>query len=143
MILVDTSVWIDWLRGNNTSETAALDRVLGSGTVFGICGVIYQAILQGADSRKSFERLAVYFRTQRFHAPADPIHAHTEATRLYMRCRHNGILIRSTVDCFIAQLAIEHELLLLHSDRDYRRIREACPTLRFFPEHIYAQNACG
>ncbi len=132
MILVDTSVWIDWLRGTSTAETDALNDVLSRGFPFGITGVIYQEILQGADSSESFQRLADYFGTQRFYHPKDPIGTHTRAAELYRHCRERGITIRSTIDCLIAQLALEYDLLLLHSDRDFARIQEGVPTLQFF-----------
>lgn len=134
MILVDTSVWIDWLRGRDTAAMAVLDRVLANGTPFGIAGVIYQEILQGADSPTSFQRLADYFGSQRFYEPKDPIETHAAAAALYMRCRHKGVTIRSTVDCLIAQIALEHELALLHSDRDFPRLRFVAPRLSLLPD---------
>lgn len=132
MILVDTSVWIDWLRGIPTAETDALNDVLSKGLPLGITGVIYQEILQGADSPESFQRLADYFGTQRFYHPKNPLETHTQAAELYRRCREGGITIRSTIDCLIAQLTLEYDLLLLHSDRDFTRIQEVAPTLQFF-----------
>jgi predicted nucleic acid-binding protein len=133
VILVDTSVWIDWLRGTGTAATEALDHVLSNALPFGIAGVIYQEILQGADSLENFQRLAAYFGTQRFYHPKDQVETHTQAASIYMHCRRHGITIRSTVDCLIAQLALEYDLLLLHSDRDFARIQEVAPALRFFP----------
>jgi predicted nucleic acid-binding protein len=135
MILIDTSVWIDWLRGTGTAATEALDQVLSNVLPFGITGVIYQEILQGADSPESFQRLADYFCTQRFYHPKDPVETYAQAANLYMHCRRRGVTIRSTVDCLIAQLALEHDLLLLHSDRDFGRMQEVAPALRFFPTH--------
>lgn len=132
MILVDTSVWIDYLRGTSTAESQALDAIMAAGYPFGISGVIYQEILQGADSPQSFARLADYFGSQRFFHPVDPIQTYARAAELYGRCRREGITIRSTIDCLVAQLAIEHKLMLLHSDRDYLHIKQVTPELQFY-----------
>jgi predicted nucleic acid-binding protein len=51
------------------------------------------------------------------------------AARIYSRCRKAGFTIRSTIDCLIAQIAIEQELPLLHSDRDFDQIAAIVPEL--------------
>jgi predicted nucleic acid-binding protein len=90
--------------------------------------------LQGAASQESFKLLVEYFSTQRFYHPMDPIQSYAAAASLYRRCRQKGITIRSSIDCLIAQVAIEHRLLLLHSDRDYVAMQTVLPELRFFSE---------
>jgi len=45
-----------------------------------------------------------------------------EAARLYFVCRRKGVTVRSTIDCLIAAIAIEHKALLLHDDRDFDAI---------------------
>ena len=132
MILVDTSAWIDWLREANTDAARALDRILANALPFGITRVIYQEILQGARSDASFERLSDYFGSQRFHEPADRMATHREAAALYRRCRAAGVTVRSTIDCFIAQLAIDEDLVLVHADRDFDRLAEHAPRLRLY-----------
>lgn len=57
--------------------------------------------------------------TQRFYHPRDPIVGYEEAARLYYRCRRSGVTLRSTVDCLIARVAIEHDVALLHDDSDF------------------------
>jgi len=47
-----------------------------------------------------------------------------KAAEIYRKCRKTGITIRSTVDCLIAQIAIENDLILLHKDRDFDKIAE-------------------
>ncbi len=51
---------------------------------------------------------------------------------LYARCRRAGVTPRSTIDCLLAQIAIEHNLLLLHSDRDFPRIAAVVPELKLY-----------
>ena len=132
MLLVDTSVWIDYLRGIPTESVEKFQRILNETQPFGITSLIYQEVLQGTDSDVSFARLDAYLRTQRFYHPVDPLTTYTEAARIYYRCRRAGITIRSTADCLIAQVAIENDLLLLHSDRDFTEIASVIPELEFF-----------
>ena len=58
--------------------------------------------------------------------------AHRQAARIYFECRRRGVTVRSTIDCLIAQLVIDHAGILLHEDDDFERIREVRPlrTLR-------------
>ena len=132
MFLIDTSVWIGYLRGTRTRPVAWFEEILERDYPFGITSVIYQEVLQGADSEASFERLAEYLSTQRFHEPLDPLASFTEAARLYYRCRRAGVTVRSTIDCLIARVAIEHELLLVHDDRDYELMAGVVPELQLY-----------
>jgi len=54
--------------------------------------------------------------------PKHEKNSYSQAAHIYFTCRRHGITIRSTIDCIIAQLAIEHDLILLHSDRDFEQI---------------------
>lgn len=132
VFLVDTSVWIDYLRGTMTDAVSRFTSILDERQPFGITSVIYQEILQGADSDVSFTRLEKYLRTQIFFHPLDPLASYAEAARLYSRCRRVGITLRSTIDCLIAQTAIEHGLVLLHSDRDFDSIAKVVPELNLY-----------
>jgi predicted nucleic acid-binding protein len=132
VFLVDTSVWIDYLRGTSTESVEKFQRILDQSQSFGITSLIYQEVLQGTDSDVSFARLDAYLRSQRFYHPQDPLMTYTEAARIYYRCRRKGITIRSTIDCLVAQIAIENDLLLLHSDRDFDDIASVVPELEIF-----------
>lgn len=132
MFLVDTSVWIDYLRQNPTEPVVWLREILEFGYPFGITPQIYQEVLQGADSPQSFERLASYLGSQTFYLPGDPVEGAIEAARLYFLSRRKGLTIRSTADCSIAQIAIEHGLLLLHGDRDFDHLQRVAPELRIY-----------
>ena len=132
MFLVDTSVWIDYLRERSTQAVAKFKNILDQKQSFGITSVIYQELLQGTDSDDSFARLGKFLRTQVFYHPLDPLESHAEAARLYARCRGAGITIRSSIDCLIAQVAIEHGLLLLHSDTDFDQMAKVVPELSIY-----------
>ena len=60
------------------------------------------------------------------------VETHVEASELYDKCRKEGLTVRSAVDCLIAALAIEYDLSLLQSDRDYGHIEKVSP-LRLYP----------
>lgn len=129
MYLVDTSVWIDYLHENDTAAVSAFEKILDQDIAFGITGLIYQEVLQGANSIQDFEMLENYLGTQRFFHARDPVQTYREAAMMYFRCRKKSITIRSTNDCLIARIAIEHDLLLLHSDQDFTHMAEAIPEL--------------
>jgi len=68
--------------------------------------------------------LKSYLETQIFYIPKNPIESFAQAAQLYRNCRTKGITPRSTIDCLIVQIAIEHDLFLLHNDKDFERIAE-------------------
>ena len=119
MILVDTSVLIDLFGGKKNASTRKFSIVLQGGIPFGITSFIYQEILQGAKSEKEFRLLKKYLETQRFYHPKDPVASFAAAAKIYFDCRRKSVTIRSTIDCLIAQTAIEHNLSLLHNDSDF------------------------
>ncbi|SDB55145.1 hypothetical protein SAMN05660653_02744 [Desulfonatronum thiosulfatophilum] len=124
MILVDTSVLVDWLRGMNNKAGEQFDHIINSDQPFGICSIVCQELLQGSKNRQEFELLKNYLQTQRFFHPLHPIGSYIEAANIYFACRRKGLTLRSTVDCLIAQIALENDLLLLHNDRDFEFISQ-------------------
>ena len=127
MILVDTSVLIDFFKGSKTDGNQKFEEILKRRVPFGINSFILQEILQGAASEKEFGLLKKYLSTQRFYHLKDPVESFIGAARLYMDCRKKGITVRSTIDCLIAQTAIEHDLMLLHSDNDFIAMSKVVP----------------
>jgi predicted nucleic acid-binding protein len=132
MYLVDTSVWIDFLRGRKAAHVTALRMLLEGDETVGITPIILQEILQGADSDAAFDKWLEYFSDLASYQPGDLEAAHIAAARLYQRCRRMGRTPRSSNDCLIGIIAIEHELFLLHNDRDFDVIAAAEPALRLF-----------
>ena len=132
MFLVDTSVWIDYLRQRSTQPAIWFEEILERGYPFGLTGVIYQEVLQGADSEASYEKLSDYLSTQVFYHLADPVESHAAAASLYFRCRRAGVTLRSTIDCLIAQVALENDLLILHNDRDFDFLASVVPEVRLY-----------
>lgn len=124
MILVDTSVLIDYLRGKENKNTKRFQLVLDSGIPYGINSFIYEELLQDVRTEDEFTLLKQYLDTQRFYHLQDERESFTQAARIYFDCRRKGIALTSTIDCLIAQTAIDNELFLLHNDSDFDRIAE-------------------
>lgn len=122
MILVDTSVLIDYFKGIENPVSEKLQFILDSGMPFGITSFIYQELLQGAKTEKEFDKMKTYLDTQIFYNPKDKKDSFAKAAEIYFKCRKKGIQVGSTIDCLIAQIAIEHGLLLLHNDEDFIKI---------------------
>lgn len=119
MILVDTSVWIDWLRRGDRPATLALDRLIDEGEIV-LSPVVLQELLQGAKGPEQLAKLRRYFEPLPMLLPRAATYA--DAGVLYARCRWAGVTPRSPHDCLIAQLAVEHSVSLLHDDRDFELI---------------------
>ncbi len=117
------------MRDEENEATRRLSELEVRGYPFGITGVIHQEVLQGAASGTKFDYLAEYMGSQTFYHPVDPVKSYGEAALIYFRCRRAGVTIRSSIDCLIARVAIEHGLMLLHDDRDFEKIAGVIPDL--------------
>ncbi len=131
MILVDTSVLINFFRGVKSQSAEKFRSVLVQKIPFGINSFIYQEVLQGAKSEKEYNNLKKYLSTQHFFHPKDPIESFARAARIYYDCRKKGITITSTIDCIIAQTVIEQDLFLLHRDKDFELMSQVVE-LKFY-----------
>lgn len=132
MIVIDTSVLVDLFRGHDTAMVQALREVERDEIPFAIPAICCQELLQGARDEPEWALLLRYLDTQRILVPRDPWHTHREAARLFFDCRRRGITVRSSVDCLIVQLVLEHEGRLLHDDQDFERIKAVRP-LKTYP----------
>ncbi len=121
VVLVDTTVWIDLLRGESSGAVARLRLLLAAGEA-AVTPVIVQELLQGASSPESLARLRAHFMALPMLDARPGGATHADAGELYARCRWKGVTPRSAHDCLIAQTALEHEVPLLHDDRDFEAI---------------------
>ena len=131
MILVDTSVLICYLKNVENRETQLFNDILEKELPFGINNYVYQELLQGCRSEKDFKLLKKYLDGQKFYDFNDGRESFAKAAGIYFQLRKKGITIRSTIDCLIAQMAIENDLHLLHRDADFTRMAD------FFPIKIW------
>ena len=130
MYLVDTSIWIDHLRGRGGPHVGFLEDILSNPLAVAITPLIYMEILQGARDVRSYKQLEKYFGGQRFVDFERSTGSHAAAARIFLDSKRRGATIRSSVDCLIAQAAIENDLTLFHHDRDFQRIAGIVPKLR-------------
>lgn len=128
-MLVDSSVWVEFLRGTETPETGLLlDQMKRGGAVW-LAPPILQEVLQGADTADRFDRWLGTLGELPLLADPDPRALALEAAHLYARCRWAGVTPRSSNDCLIAQYAVRHDVPLLHRDRDFQAIARLEPRL--------------
>ncbi len=126
MMMIDTTVWIDYLRGTPTPEERALETLILAGQrMICLTDIILTEILQGVrmdaqytKARHFFERLPCLTAK----APGTFIHA----AELYRYCRKKGVTVRSTVDCLIAAVCLENKIPLLHHDADFAHLSKLC-----------------
>lgn len=133
MLLVDTSVWIDFLASRSTRAADDFRARLAAREPFALTELVYLEILQGLREPAAARKVSAYLRAQTVLYPRHGLRTYEAAADLYRRCRAAGVTVRSTVECLIAQLALEHNATLLHSDRDYERIARVEPRLKLAP----------
>lgn len=117
MILVDSSVWIDFFRNKRTVQAEWLDRNLGvEGLVVG--DLILAEVLQGFKTDKGFnEARRLLSRLEQ--VVVSDFDIAVEAARNYRKLRALGVTVRGTVDVLIATRCLKNGLRFLHSDRDF------------------------
>lgn len=117
MILVDSSVWIDYFRSADTPQVALLDSLLGR-TPLAIGDLIAAEVLQGVRDDREFK--LVKQTLEAFdHIDLVGYDVAVKAALNYRTLRAMGITIRKTMDALIATRCIEDRLTLLHADRDF------------------------
>ena len=127
MILVDTSALLPYLKGRKTAASVYLERIFDEEVEIALTPWIAQEVIQGARDETEWRTLRRYLSSQRMIHLADPLRSHLDAARIYYECRRRGLTVRSSVDCIVAQTALEHGVALLHGDRDYEAIRQVRP----------------
>jgi len=121
MILVDTSILIDYFRGIENKHTRKFQDLIDHNIPFGINYFIYQELLQGTKTIQDYKKLKKYLDTQIFYN-LKGLESYAEAALIYFKCRKKGITVKSTIDVLIVQTAIENDLLLFHNDKDFENI---------------------
>lgn len=117
MVLVDTSVWVDFFNGKMTDETEKLDHYLSS-TVIVVGDLILAEVLQGFRSDKDY-RIVKSLLTELEQVPLCNTDLAIKFAQNYRALRKQGITIRKTIDCLIATYCVETKTPLLFSDRDF------------------------
>lgn len=117
MILVDSSVWIDYFRGEQTLQVEKLDFLLGSEPV-AIGDLILAEVLQGFDRESDFNQ-ARRLLTSLIIVDLAGQEIAIQAARNFRSLRKLGVTVRKTIDTLIATRCIESGIPLLYSGRDF------------------------
>ena len=131
MILVDSSVWIDYFTGKKTPAAEKLDSLLGLDLV-AIGDLMLIEVLQGFRADNDFRRARELLLSLTVLNMLDTDIALQSAAN-FRKLRKKGITVRKTIDAIIATYCIENRLALLHSDKDFRP----------FHKHLKLEDAIG
>lgn len=115
MILIDSSAWIEFLRGTQSPVCEEVERRIAGDVA--TTDPILMEILTGARDEHHLRQLrGLLGRARMLHCqPAD----YDSAALLYRRCRRRGDTVRRLIDCLIAAVAIREDLPILHADSDF------------------------
>jgi predicted nucleic acid-binding protein len=117
MILVDSSVWIDYFNGNQTYQTDWLDSSLGNSPIV-IGNLILTEVLQGFQNDKDFKIAKELLLRIPFMSMEEQTLA-LESAMNYRLLRRKGVTVRKTIDVIIGTFCIQNQLTFLHCDRDF------------------------
>jgi len=118
MILVDTSVWIDYFNGVVCAETDRLDALLGQDNIL-MGDIILAEVLQGFTSDTEFKRAQSLLALLPFREMLGRDVA-LQTAKNYRLLRKQGVTVRKTVDVMIGTFCILNHIPLLHRDRDFQ-----------------------
>ncbi|MEG4286657.1 PIN domain nuclease [Microcoleus sp. A006_D1] len=132
MLLIDTSVWIGVFRDRSGQVRQQLETLIADREVL-LTRLTQLELLQGSLNEQEWTLLSTYLETQDYVELT--IHSWQAAARIYYDLRRQGLTVRSPIDCCIAQVALENNLLLIHNDRDFETIAQvrSLQHLRFQP----------
>lgn len=122
-LLIDTSVWIDFFKGSDTSQVKTLTGYIQNNDPIFICPTILQEILQGIRSEKQYKEIKEYLLCLNI-LNDNALETALGAAGIYRTLRKKGITIRKSNDCIIAHYAIKYSIQILNKDRDFDLILE-------------------
>jgi predicted nucleic acid-binding protein len=118
LIVVDSSVWIDFLNGRNPSHVAALRAALGRDEIV-VGDLMLCEVLQGLDGERQARQVESLLRRFEIVPMAGDAIA-VAAARNFRALRRRGVTVRKTIDLLIGTWCIENHQPLLHNDSDFR-----------------------
>ena len=118
MIVVDSSVWIDFLNARNTLQVRRLSATLGMDEIV-VGDLMLCEVLQGLEGERAAREVEALLRQFDVRPMAEDALA-VVAARNFRSLRRRGITIRKTIDMLIGTWCIENRLPLLHNDSDFR-----------------------
>lgn len=128
MIVVDTSVWIEVLRGTGSPLAARCVGLIQDGAPVALTDVVLTEVLQGLSSDREARRVERHLRAFPI-LRLEGLDDFVLAAELYRRARRAGVTIRKTLDCLIAAPCVRTRAPILHADADFDRLA-TCTELR-------------
>ena len=122
MIIVDSSIWIDYFSGKKSNKTDWLDEALGIEPII-MGDIILAEVLQGFQDDKDFKTAKMLLLEFPFIEMLGQEIAIKSAMN-YRKLRQKGITVRKTIDVMIGTFCIHHNFALLHNDRDFNAIEK-------------------
>jgi len=130
VIVVDTSVWVDFLRGRRTRQARRCAELIEGGEPVALTDVIFTEVLQGLPSEDEARLVENHLRAFPI-LRLEGLDDFALAAGLYRAARRQGVTIRRTLDCLIAAPCVRTGAPLLHADADFDRLA-SCSSLRIF-----------
>ena len=124
MLLIDTSLWVPIYRDPSGSVARHVQETIGTEEIV-FCQFIRAELLQGCRDDHDWARTLEYLDSQSYLEMS--LGGWTEAAHIYFQLRQRGLTVRSTLDCCIAVVALEHALTLLHNDQDFEKVATVRP----------------
>ena len=136
MLLFDSSVWIDWLRGADTDAVRFVQERENHEDL-AITQMIYLEVLQGVSSDRQFAVTQRVLGAQTVLQPLGGLATFEAATHLYRRARKQGLTIRKSNDGLIAAMALEQGAVLVHNDRDFLSLAQVEEAPLMYPRRPF------
>ena len=130
MVVVDTSVWVDLLRGRPTPEADRLAAMLRAGAPVVLTDVVFMELLAGGRTPRDAARLERRLRSFPI-LRLDSLEHFSLAAEMARASRRAGVAIRSRLDYLIAAVCVTADAPILHADADFDRLA-SCTALRVF-----------
>lgn len=124
MVLVDTSVWIDFFAAKPFKHIEILESLIGQRNDICICGIILTEVLQGIRDAKDYDKTKDLFENLICLPMSYSIFI--RSAEIYRSLSRHDITLRKSIDCMIASVAIENDLPILHNDKDFYPIEKHC-----------------
>ena len=135
MIVVDTTVWIDFLEARKTPFDLHLRDLIERGEALALTDLIYCEVLQGILDELAFRRVRSILQSYPIFRMRG-LDTFEHAAGIYRDCRRRGFTIRKTADCLIAATCLEAGAELYHNDRDFEAMAKVRDLKIYQPERL-------
>jgi predicted nucleic acid-binding protein len=129
LVIVDSSVWIDFLNGTGTPHGAALYALVADGADICLTEVNLMEVLRGIKNDKQHAKVKKNLLSLPI-LSANGINTFIRASDMYRAAQQAGITVNSSLDFVIAAIAMENDAPVLHRDADFERLAQLIPGLK-------------